>query len=183
MTSRTHDVGALALLLTVAVYYPPQQMGTATIIVALIANIVGALIPDLDQASNRLWDLLPGGNLTGKVLRNLFLAHRTISHSLLGLFLTYEITMYLMPKIFNATFVEPIVVAYALIIGYISHLLLDLITTGGIPLLWPMKWKFGFPPVKFLRVKTDHWVENWIIFPAIVGYVVWMGIKLGTRGS
>lgn len=63
MTSKTHDVFAFASLLTVAAYSPPPALNLTTAGVAVVGNIVGSLIPDLDQASNRLWDLLPGGNL------------------------------------------------------------------------------------------------------------------------
>jgi inner membrane protein len=176
MTSRTHDVGAFAALATAAVLYPPTDLRAATVIVALIANIVGALLPDLDQASNRLWDLLPGGNLVGKVLKKLFLGHRTLSHSILGVAIVYEITIRLVPKLFNATFVDPVIIIYAVLIGYLSHLVLDSITEEGIPLLFPAKWKFGFPPIKFLRIKTGHWVENLVIFPLLCIYVVGLGL-------
>jgi inner membrane protein len=178
MISRTHEAGAVAALLATATYLPSANMGVATIITALIANTIGALLPDIDQASNRLWDLLPGGNFIGKILRNLFLAHRTLSHSFLGFFIVFKAAFWLIPKLFNGQFVDPKIIIYALLIGYGSHLVLDLITTDGLPLLFPIKWKFGLPPWKFLRIKTDHWVENWIVFPGLVVYVLWLGARL-----
>jgi len=65
MTARTHDVFAFASLITVAAIYPPNSLNLATLFTSLIGNVVGALIPDMDQATNRLWDLLPGGNFVG----------------------------------------------------------------------------------------------------------------------
>jgi len=62
MTAKTHDIFALASLVTVAAYYPPESLTVATVFVALVANNLGALIPDMDSASNRLWDLLPAGD-------------------------------------------------------------------------------------------------------------------------
>lgn len=176
MTFRTHQVGALAAVLTAAVYAAPTNLKAATIITALIANAIGALLPDLDQASNRLWDLLPGGHLWGKILKNIFLGHRTLSHSLLGFFIIYKATFWLIPKLLNGLFIDINIVALALLIGYVSHLILDLITEEGIPLLWPIKWKIGVPPVKWLRIKTGHWVENWLVFPLLVGYILWLGV-------
>ena len=174
MLSRTHDIGAFASLLTAAVYYHPPHLGAATILVVSIANIVGALLPDADQASNRLWDLLPAGNFIGKIFRNLFLSHRTLSHSILGFYLVYQISHWLVCRLFNSSFVDPQTIFYSLIIGYISHLIMDSLTEEGIPLLFPIRWKFGFPPVKRLRVKTGHWFENLIVFPGISLYIIWL---------
>lgn len=177
MIARTHSVGALALLLTAGVYLPPQQLSVATTVVVLVANEVGALLPDIDQASNRLWDLLPGGNFLGKIFRNVFLAHRTLSHSLIGIFLVYEGGLWLIPKLFNPLFVNPTLIFYSLLIGYLSHLLLDSFTEEGLPLLFPLKWKFGFPPFKKMRIKSGRWFENFIVFPVIVLYILWFSIS------
>ena len=174
MISRTHSVGALALLLTIEAYFPAAGLNISTIAVALVANEIGSLLPDIDQASNRLWDLLPGGNLLGKIFKNLFLSHRTLSHSLVGLFLIYKGSGWLIYKLFNPLFVNPTIIFWALMIGYMSHLFLDSITEEGLPLLFPIKWKIGFPPFKKLRIKTGHWMENWIIFPGIIGYILWL---------
>jgi len=172
MTSRTHDVGAVAALLTAGIYFPPTNLGIATLIVALIANVVGSLLPDIDQASNRLWDLLPGGNFIGKILKKIFLSHRTLSHSFLGVYLMYKINEWLIFKIFNPTFVDPQIIFWALMIGYVSHLILDGLTEGGLPLLWPIKWKFGFPPIRSWRIKTDGWFEKWVVFPLIIIFII-----------
>lgn len=176
MTSRTHDLGAFAALITVYHFLGLPFLGWPTIITASIANIVGALLPDIDQASNRLWDLIPGGNLVGRILRKLFIAHRTLSHSILGIVIIYSLTHWVIYKIFNPTFVNPGIVFLSLMIGYLSHLILDSLTEEGIPLLFPIKWKFGFPPIKWMRIKTDHWFERWIIFPGLVIYIIGAGI-------
>lgn len=166
---------AFATLLTAAVYYPPTNLNLATLIVALIANIIGALLPDIDQGSNRLWDLLPGGNTIGKILKNLFLSHRTLSHSLLGIFLVFKATIWLIPKLLNTSFVNSQIVIMALLIGYIAHLASDLMTEEGLPLLFPLKIKFGIPPIKQLRIKTGKWVEKYIVFPGVVLYIIGFG--------
>ena len=174
MLSRTHDIGAFATLLTATIYLQPSHLGMATVSISIIANIIGSLLPDIDQASNRLWDMLPGGNLIGKILRNIFLSHRTISHSILGLFLIYKFNYWLLFALFNQTFVNPEIIIYSLIIGYLSHLFLDSLTEEGIPLFFPIKWKFGFPPVKKWRIKTGRWFENWVIFPSISSYILYL---------
>jgi membrane-bound metal-dependent hydrolase YbcI (DUF457 family) len=177
VVSRTHNLIAFASLVAAAVYYPPSKLTLATLIVALIANVVGSLLPDIDQASNHLWDMLPGGDGLGKILKRIFLGHRTLSHSLLGVFIVYKIVYWLLPKIFNSNFIDYKIVALSLLIGYISHLLADGITEEGLPLLFPIKHKFGFPPIKALRMKTGHWMENWVGFPGVIIYLGWLIIN------
>lgn len=173
MIARTHDVGAVALLLTTAVWLELRQLSTATIITCLIANQIGALLPDIDQASNQLWDLLPVDKIAGKILNKLFGSHRTLSHSILGGLIVYWVGLWLLPKLFNKEFINPMMIFWSLIIGYISHLFLDMLTEEGIPLLFPIKWKFGLPPIRALRIKSGKWVEKFIIFPLILVYIVW----------
>src|SRR3990167_3342020 len=117
MTARTHDIVAFASLLTAASFYPPDKLNIPTVFTCLVANIVGALIPDMDQATNRLWDLLPAGNIVGKILRKIMLGHRTISHSLLGVFILYQILVRIIPVFFNENFVFSASVVFSIMAG------------------------------------------------------------------
>lgn len=173
MTSRTHDIGAFASLVTVAVNYPPVTLNTITLIVSLVGNIVGSLLPDIDQSSNRLWDLLPTGDSLGRVFRKLFLSHRTLSHSFLGVFLVYKLLWWLLPKISNPNYLNITIIFYSVMIGFVSHLVLDFFTEEGLPLLFPIKFKFGFPPFKHWRIKTGKWFEKLVVFPGIIVYIIW----------
>lgn len=177
MTARTHDVFAFASLITVASYYPPALLNTTTLIASLVGNVIGALLPDIDQASNRLWDLLPGGDYLGKILKNLFLSHRTLSHSLLGVFLISKFLDWLTPKFLNPALIDAQIVNLAIMIGYISHLLIDMLTKEGIPLFFPFKLKIGFPPIASLRIKTGKKFEKFVIFPAIVLYIILFAVN------
>ncbi len=168
MTSKTHEVAAVAGLLWVAAKWPPAQVNWPTIIGVMIFNLIGSLLPDIDQASNRLWDMIPGGNTIGRILRRVFIAHRTLSHSLLGIVIFLYFFDWLLPKLFNNGFVETSYLYWSLMIGYITHLMADSMTEDGLPLLWPVKWRFGFPPIKSWRIKTGKWFENWIVFPGLL---------------
>src|SRR3990167_6754525 len=105
MTARTHDAFAFASLITAAVYYPPQSLNLATLFTSFVGNVIGSLIPDMDQASNRLWDLLPAGNFLGKIFRRLFISHRSISHSLLGGYILYRLLVIVLPILFNTDYI------------------------------------------------------------------------------
>jgi membrane-bound metal-dependent hydrolase YbcI (DUF457 family) len=96
---------------------------------------------------------------------------------LIGIGLVYYGVNWLLFKLLNTNFVDINIVVNSLMIGYLSHLILDGLTEGGLPLLWPLKWKFGFPPIKSWRIKTGRWFENWIVFPGLVIYILWLGVK------
>lgn len=173
MTSKTHEVIGFAGLVTAAVIYPPEHLWLSTVIVALIANLIGTLLPDIDQASNRLWDMIPGGNTMGKIIKSVLTGHRTYSHSVVGLLITYIACNWVFYNLLNNSFVQVNIVIFALMTGYILHLAADSITEEGIPLLWPIKWKFGIPPWKKLRLRTGHWMENWLVFPGAILFTAW----------
>ncbi|OGM61492.1 hypothetical protein A2961_00625 [Candidatus Woesebacteria bacterium RIFCSPLOWO2_01_FULL_39_21] len=174
MTARTHDAFAFASLVTVATIYPPVSLNLATMFTSIVGNIVGALTPDLDQASNRLWDLLPAGNVVGKILRPLLLGHRTLSHSILGGVIYYKVLEFVLPKILNASYVNIGIVTVSIMIGFISHLIADSLTKEGIPLFFPFKMKIGIPPVSFMRITTGGFIENVLILPVIAIYLIWL---------
>ncbi len=173
MTARTHDIIAFAALVTAAGYYTPTGLHVTTVFLAVVGNVVGALLPDIDQGTNRLWDLLPGGNYVGRVFRKAFIGHRTITHSLLGAFLTYKLFDFVLPRILNVGYVDIPIVFAAIMIGYFSHLVADALTKDGIPLLFPLPMKFGFPPIRAMRITTGKWIENLIVFPGTVIYIMW----------
>ena len=174
MTARTHDMFAFGFLLTATVLYPPTSITTPTLVTALVGNVVGALIPDMDQASNRLWDLLPAGNFLGKIGRHLFLGHRTISHSILGGYLLYLFLNFTLPKVFNPDFINTQVLLASVMIGFVSHLFADSLTKEGVPLFFPFSIKVGIPPIKLLRITTGHFLENWVVFPSITMYCLYV---------
>lgn len=172
MTARTHDAFAFASLVTVAAYNPPAFLNLPTLFAAIIGNNIGALIPDMDNAGNRLWDLLPAGDLLGKVFRRIFYKHRTLSHSLLGAYIIYRLLAWILPKFLNPSFIDPQIVLAGIMIGYISHLIADSLTKEGLPLFFPLRFEIGFLPIKALRIKTGGWIEKLVIYPGVWVYLV-----------
>lgn len=172
MTARTHDVFAFSALITAAVIHPPEKLTVLTLFIAIVGNIIGALIPDMDQASNRLWDLLPAGNALGKMFRRIFYKHRTLTHSFLGAFLIYLLLKWALPKMFNPDFVDAQIVLWSIMIGYGSHLLADSFTKEGLPLFFPINFNVGFPPFEFLRISTGKWVESYVFLPLVGLYII-----------
>jgi inner membrane protein len=177
MTSKTHNAISFAALLTAAVLTPVQALNFLTLFSCIVGNIIGTLSPDLDQASNRLWDFLPGGDFTGRIFRPLFMGHRALSHSLLGVFIYYELIKWALPMILNPLFVDINLVLASVMIGFITHLAADGITEDGLPLFFPFKIRVGFPPITSWRIKTGRWFENLVVLPGTAAYIIWLAIE------
>lgn len=168
MTGRTHDLAAFAALSYVVATQPIPAMSLATGIVAVSANLIGGLTPDIDQPTADLWRRIPAGTIVGKILYPLLGGHRFISHSLLGVFLFGVGFKYLLDLIHNVVLVDMGVVWWAFMIGYVSHLIMDTLTRDGVPWLFPIPVKLGIPPFRAMRMKTGGMAEKSIIFPLLM---------------
>ncbi len=175
MTARTHDVAALTLLTAFVLVSPPESLTISTALIAVLANQLGGIAPDIDQPTAPLWRNLPVGRYVGKVFGALVGGHRFLCHSILGLALFGVVAMMLlqflaptMPSI-DSNFVW-----LAFMIGMVSHLLMDSLTKEGVPWLLPLPFKFGFPPVRAWRITTGKWVETLVVLPALILLTTWL---------
>lgn len=177
MTGRTHDLAAFTALTFVIVTQPLQEMTLATAIVAFSANMIGGLAPDIDQPTAKLWGDFRGGSIIGRLVHPLFGGHRFISHSIIGLFLFGIVTKYLLSLVGSVVLVDMEIVWWAFMIGMVSHLIMDTLTEDGVPWLFPIPWKIGFPPFRFMRIKTGSVIEKSFIFPMLLIaniYMIWV---------
>jgi inner membrane protein len=175
MTARTHDLAAIAVLAVAVLAYDPSSLTLSTVLVALLANQLGGITPDIDQPTAPLWRNLPEGHFFGKVFGRLLGGHRFISHSLLGFALFAWLCNLLQH------FLHPIMphvdiqlVWYAFMLGYLSHLVMDSFTKEGVPWFLPVPYKFGFPPLSKFRVTTGKRLEAFVVFPVLLLFVTWL---------
>ncbi|BGI51163.1 MAG: metal-dependent hydrolase [Arsenophonus endosymbiont of Ceratovacuna japonica] len=102
----------------------------------LIGALLGSLLPDIDHPSSYFGRLfrfisIPIYRICG---------HRNFTHSLLiWLFIMLLFTQFSNIYWFYNTLTQ------AFLLGYLSHLIGDMLTVKGIPFLWPMKIRFCFP--------------------------------------
>lgn len=177
MKARTHDLAAATSLLGVMVVVPNLPTITfGTAVLAVLANQMGGILPDIDQPTAPFWRNLPIGGVIGKIFDKLLGGHRFLTHSLLGLalvgFLSHWLLVFLQPIMPH---VSIFVVWLALMVGMFSHLVMDSFTKEGVPWLLPVPVKFGFPPIKRLRVTTGKWAETLVVIPlllAIAGVLI-----------
>lgn len=148
-------------------------MSVATILVALVANQLGGIAPDIDQPTAPFWRNLPIGGVFGRLIAKMLGGHRFVTHSLLGLaimgFLVHWLLAALQPIMPN---ININIIWWAFMIGMFSHLIMDSFTKEGVPWLLPIPIKFGFPPLRRLRITTGKAVENFIVFPLLAVLLV-----------
>lgn len=175
MTGRTHDLAAFtALSWTVATQPIPQDITLATVIVAISANFIGGLAPDIDQSTATLWGRLRGGKVWGRIFAPLFGGHRFISHSIIGIFLFGFGAKFFLEMISGILIVNMDVVWWSFMIGFVSHLVMDTISRDGVPWLFPIPIRLGLPPIRFLRMKTGGLLEKSFVFPVLILANIWI---------
>ncbi|HET7320030.1 MAG TPA: metal-dependent hydrolase, partial [Candidatus Saccharimonadales bacterium] len=129
MTARTHDLAAITALAIVVAAHPLPQLSLSTLLLALLANQIGGITPDIDQPTAPFWRNLPIGRLMGRLVDKGLGGHRFLTHSLLGValfgFLARALLGFLhplMPHVNNGY------VWWAFMIGMLSHLVMDTLT-------------------------------------------------------
>ncbi|MGH7204230.1 MAG: metal-dependent hydrolase [Candidatus Levyibacteriota bacterium] len=169
MTGRTHDMAAFTTLSIIVMSHPLPQMTLATGLVAIVANLMGGIAPDIDQPTAPFWRNLPVGRYVGRTLDRLLGGHRFISHSILGIFLFGFVFHYVL-NVLRPSFphLNMEIIWWAFMIGFVSHLVMDTFTTEGVPWLLPIPIKFGIPPLKAFRLPTGGFLEKFIIFPGLI---------------
>jgi inner membrane protein len=175
MTGKTHMMLGATVGVATAVNYPLEGG-----IVLVACAIFGSLIPDLDHPKSRLnQSLLPFRNKLFKMLVYLTLGtillllepktnasavrllglgliitglshHRSFTHSLFGL-TVYSTIVYLGMQEIG---LREAYIGFSL--GYLTHLMADFVTKGGIEILYPCKKNFSFP----ITVKTGGMAER-----------------------
>lgn len=169
MLGTTHQMIALLAAFWVLTQYP-VSLGVGLGILAILAVMVGALTPDLDQPTANLFRRTLGGKFVHKLFTAFSGGHRHLTHSLFGIagigyLLSLGITSLLHPSVHEQAFV----LWYAFMIGYISHPIADTLTDRGVPWLWPLPWNIKIPPgPEELRVTTGSFVEIILVRGAIV---------------
>jgi inner membrane protein len=177
MTGRTHDLAAFTTLTFLIAAEPLIHMSLATGLVALAANMIGGVAPDIDQPTGKVWHQVPAGTILGRLVHPFLGSHRTISHSILGTFIASLIVKAVLNYTKKFLIVDNEIVYLAFMLGYISHLVMDTFTKEGVPWLFPIPIKFGIPPIKAMRITTGKFIETILIFPGLLlfnGYLIYM---------
>jgi len=127
--------------------------------------VLGSLLPDIDHPGSavgrRLW-------MISRPL-SMLIGHRGLTHSLLAVLAGVAALVLVAPSSDLAVFVAPLAV------GYLSHLAADALTPSGVPLLWPVKRRFGIAlcstggPAEMLTVAAVLGLAAWLAGPEALG--------------
>lgn len=184
MTGKTHQIigistGLVIYLNLTEPVYSPVNFATVT-----IGSYFMSLLPDLDRHEAKFWQSIPYGKAFGKIV-DPFIKHRNFSHSIIGVLIFGWLLWQVLQIIPLYWGIDKTIVFAPMMGAYISHLMFDLITVEGIPLLFPYGVMLGFPPKPLhgIRVLTGKWFENLVIFPLanlvllIIIFIYWSNIK------
>lgn len=140
MTGKTHTIGALAASLATSQFtnYDP--------VLLVGAGVVGGLIPDICHGGSKIGRTLP---FISRIVNILF-GHRSFTHSLLFMFIVGSLLH---------TYEQNAAVTVGLLVGMMSHYILDMSTKKGIQLFFPLTIRVRFP----LTTRTGGKVEELIL--------------------
>ncbi len=145
----------------------------------------GALLPDIDNARSTM------GHKFGWVSREIQhrFGHRTLFHSFLGVGLGSALAVglqqlaqdLLLSKgyvVSADTLATSHIVFIAVTFGCLMHIAADGLTEEGVPLLWPYRKYYGFPPNRHWRFRTGTWPEHVVVygFMLLVGFGVYYSV-------
>ncbi len=169
MVGRTHQLCGFTALYTFALVWPYVDMNMQTLIACVICVSLGSLAPDLDNEDNVIYTLVPAGRkVISEIGERVFGKHRSISHSILGVFIMGYLTKWLIFRIPPENGFDLPALWYAFMISFVVHIFADFLTKDGVPLVWPWKYRFGFPPFKFMRIRTGGKIEMFVVNPLLV---------------
>lgn len=137
MNYKTHRIGGLCSgYLTLNMIYTPDFSITKLTLcsVFLMGSYVGSIIPDIDHPNSYISKKM---KLTSKITTSLC-DHRGFIHSPLAWLLFTILTLYLTIFLNGIMRILYFHLSMGLSIGYLSHLILDSLTIGGIPMLYPI---------------------------------------------
>lgn len=173
MTGKTHQLLGMTTGIVYVVTNNHSEYNPATFGAVLVFSYLLALLPDIDQPNGKFWHFVPAGHTLSKI-SDPFIEHRNITHSFLGIAIVATGLHFLFKTVPLYWGIDTHTLFIASMISYASHLFIDFLTNEGIPLFFPYKRFFGFPPKPFEggRVATGKWFENLVVFPAIALFLI-----------
>lgn len=149
MNGKTHLLTGLAAGFLLSQSVPPDQAG-----LIIAATSIAALAPDIDHPQALITSFVPFGSLISWAVGG----HRGITHTALAGFVAGGI-VYLLT--------DNSVLALAVCVGWFLHLIGDMFTPSGVPLLLPVRWRFRMLPRGVLAI-TAPAIEAGIALASLI---------------
>ena len=171
MTTTTHQraglvFGVVTQQYLIAHLYSHANAASQLFIITLYctATIIGSPLPDIDLKNSQIGSLFP---VTSTFISTHF-KHRTLTHSLLSIFLFLLLLSYAPYLNIGQDFYTLLITG--LLVGHSSHIFLDLLTTQGVCLFYP--WKKKIRIANFKTGAKGEGVINGILFLTLFTYLL-----------
>lgn len=161
MTAEGHIIFsvACAILATKAGVTPELAQGDWWHIVP--GALLTSLLPDIDHPRSTIGQRLKW--ISAPIARTF--GHRGFTHSLLAIVVSLLLLQLEVPR----SWPIPTDVLHGMVLGYLSHLLADMLTPAGVPLLWPCRWRFRLP---LLNSQKNNQLER-VFCLCLAGYALY----------
>lgn len=174
MNYQAHRVGGVcaSVIVATSVFSGPIDNPTTYIAIGLtiVGGAVGGLLPDIDHPNSKIGRKVPP---VSKLI-NLLCGHRGFTHTLLAVIL-FTYLLFILNGLLPMWAKEYMIpMSLGLIVGYSSHLLLDMLTVSGIPLLFPFTKKSV--RIAKLRSGKDDFMVSIICIVITIAYFYFMRI-------
>lgn len=153
MTAPNHIVGGFVITGLLGSFFNLNILASP---IYIFATVAGSLIPDIDYTKS----------LVGKIFRpiskflNRRFGHRTITHSLMAMFGSFLFLAFL-----ESTFYFQTTISKIYLLGFFSHLVLDMMTVQGVPLFYPfLRNPCVLPGNPNARFKTGNLYSETMVF-------------------
>jgi inner membrane protein len=158
MNGKVHQVAGIVA--TEAVLITMQQpVMTVVTGIAILGGFFLGVAPDLDDSDATLAQQQPF-RLGSLILERIpFVSHRGVTHSFLIVGLLY--------LLFSQIMALPDVLVWSFLAAYGSHIFLDLLTDGGVELLWPVRYRIKLLP-SIMAVSSDERSIGQIVFHTVL---------------
>lgn len=164
MNYQAHQIGGIcaSAMVATSVFYGSTNHTVAYIAMGLtiVGGAIGGLIPDIDHPSSKVGRKVP---LLSKVVNSVF-GHRGFTHTLLAA-LIFTYLLFLLVVLFPdglRGYLLPFFMGLS--VGYLSHLLLDMLTVQGIPLLFP----FTSKNIRVARLRSGR--DDLLVIILMIGF-------------
>ncbi|MFB6421976.1 MAG: metal-dependent hydrolase [Candidatus Malihini olakiniferum] len=107
--------------------------------------LLTALLPDIDHPKSVLGQRV---KCISRPIARAF-GHRGFTHSFLAILVIICFIRFHLPFVW----LIPTDAYHAMLIGYLSHIIADMLTAAGVPLLWPCRWRFCLPLIRSQKGK------------------------------
>ncbi|MFD2328844.1 metal-dependent hydrolase [Cohnella sp. GCM10020058] len=159
MNHKVHQIAGVVIGQGALLYHHTPAFSLTTIGV-MFCGYAAAMFPDLDKPGSFFTQHQPFRAFSEGMSR-IGVPHRGPTHSLPALILVY--------LLFKFVIELPDVYLWAIVLGYASHIFLDLFNAAGVMLLFPWRFDFKLLP-SFMAVSSeDYSVTQLLIFTVLSG--------------